>query len=267
MICTALFIGFALISPADAILYQTNDSPYKLLSLPLLDSINSDVFHSTGFTQFEHNIDHVRHLDKYPSFTTSLYPNHPISSSVYLTNGFKPITTVKSPRDLLINDIEALEAYFHNGRFLKQYFVMEDNVDDLNTHNSLDTYVNRFVPFVPSNFNIISASKTPNLGFPTLANPTPSVPTVTGSPGAVPFINPRFTQPSVLINKLTAQFRTRPIQLGSGSLGVLRLPNGAVYLGSGSLGYTNDLQKASEISNVRNRESPGASPLTFGQTP
>lgn len=260
-----VFVGSVII-PADAILYHSNDSPYKLLPLPLLDSINSDVFHTTGLTDFEHSIDHIGHLDRYPGLTTSLYP-HQISSSVYLTNGFKPVTTVKSPNDLLIDDIASLQTYFHNGRFLKQYFVMEDNLDDINTYNSVEPYVNRFVPFVPANYNIVSASKAPNLGFPSLSNPTSNLPTVAASSAAASFINPRFTQPSVLINKLTPQFSTRPIQLGSGSLGVLRLPNGAVYLGSGSLGYTNDLQKATEISDVRNRQSPGAGPLTFGKAP
>lgn len=256
-VCTAIFLG----SAVDAILYESTDS--HLLPLPILDSIHSNFFHP-GLSGFEHNFDQVRHLSKYPEITSPLY-SHQYSNPVYFGNGFKPLTTVKSPSDLLIDDIESLQSYFHNGRFLKQYFVTEDNIDDLNTHNSLNTYVNRFVPFVPSNFNIVSASKAPNFGFPTLPNPT--VPTAAASSAASPFINPRFTQPSVLINKLTPQFSARPIQLGSGSLGVLRLPNGAVYLGSGSLGYTNDIQKANEVSDVRNRQSPGAGPLSFGKTP
>lgn len=203
-------------------------------------------------------------LDRFPSLTSSPFFPSQLSSSVFLTNGFKPLTTVKSPSDLLLDDLSSLQSYLHNGRVLKQYFVAEDNVDDLNTHNSLEAYVPRFVPFIPSKFNFVSASKAPNLGFPTVTNPTVSPTPATVS---IPFINPRFTQPSVAITKLHPQFALRPIQIGSGGLGVLKLPNGQVYLGSGSYSYTNDEQKANEINDVRNRQSPGPGPLTFGKTP
>lgn len=154
--------------------------------------------------------------------------------------------TVKSPSDALD---EQLYGYYHNGRLLKQYFVSEDNIDDI---NALNSFLSRFMPFVPSNYNV-PASKLPNLGFPS-ATPSPTLPT-----------NP----PPYSLNALYPISRVSPvpIQLGSGSLGYVRLPNGAVYLGSGSLGYTNDRLKSVELQEVRNRQSPQASPVTFGETP
>lgn len=151
--------------------------------------------------------------------------------------------TVKSPSDVFD---DSLSGYYHNGRYLKQYFVAEENIDDI---NALNSFLSRFMPFVPNNYNV-PASKLPNLGFPTVASPPPTLPT-----------NPVHDFYSI------QRVSPVPVQLGSGSLGYVRLPNGAVYLGSGSLGYTNDRLKSEELNLVRNRQSPQAGPLTFGETP
>lgn len=160
------------------------------------------------------------------------YPTSPLNNAVFYSNIGS--ISVKPTNDFFTNE---LETYFHNGRYLKQYLVMEENLDDT---NALDEFLSRFVPYVPSNYNVQTAVRRPTVGFsPATGHNFFSVPR-----------NPPL-----------------PIQLGSGSLGYIRLPNGAIYLGSGSLGYTNDQQKAIELANVRNRQSPGASPLTFGETP
>ncbi|KAJ6648512.1 hypothetical protein Bhyg_03742 [Pseudolycoriella hygida] len=136
-------------------------------------------------------------------------------------------------------------TYVVDGRVLKQYLVMEDHDDD----NTLDSLVNNpytghaFKPYFPSNYNVDQSNRQ-NLGFP---------------------------QSQALVNAeplaTNANPTTGAIQLGSGSLGYIRLPNGAIYLGSGSLGYINDQQRISAIESVRNRQSPAAGPLSFGHTP
>lgn len=165
------------------------------------------------------------------------------------------IGPVKSPAD---HFDDALLGYYHNGRLLKQYFVMEDNFDDL---NGLNGFLNRFGPYVPTNFNVPAASNQPNLGFPTF--PQPQL-----SPGSQTAPQ-TFTNTATPINSLypTARTQAVPVQLGSGSLGYIRLPNGAVYLGSGSLGYINDQQKFNQLNEIQSRQSPQASPVTFGETP
>lgn len=160
------------------------------------------------------------------------YSTSPLNSAIFYSNVGS--VSVKPTNDFFSNE---LDTYFHNGRYLKQYLVMEENLDDT---NALDEFLSRFVPYVPSGYNIQTGARRPTLG-------------LAPAQGSNFFSVPR--NPAL------------PIQLGSGSLGYLRLPNGAIYLGSGSLGYTNDQQKATELSNVRNRQSPGAGPLTFGETP
>lgn len=56
----------------------------------------------------------------------------------------------------------------------------------------------------------------------------------------------------------------QPIQLGSGSLGYIRLANGDISLGSGSLGFIDDRDKANQLYAIRNRQSAKAGPLSFG---
>lgn len=165
------------------------------------------------------------------------------------------IGTVKSPAD---HYDDALLGYYHNGRLLKQYFVMEDNFDDL---NGLNGFLNRFGPYVPANFNVPAASSQPNLGFPSFAQAQPPSPALQTAPQT-------FTN-NAPINSLYQNARTQavPVQLGSGSLGYIRLPNGAVYLGSGSLGYINDRQKVTQLNEIQSRQSPQASPVTFGEVP
>ncbi|XP_055295107.1 uncharacterized protein LOC129564889 isoform X2 [Sitodiplosis mosellana] len=215
-------------------------------SLPVtfLDPVNTPVY-----SGYDSNFVTTNDLSKLTAFSPTYYTPQTLSTV---------FGTVKSPNDLFDD-----YSYYHNGRYLKQYFVSEENVDDI---NALNSFLSRFMPFVPANYNV-PASKLPNLGFPTI---TPS------PPQTVPAQNNPFNgfysintiNPFSAINPRVAPVQpVRPVQLGSGSLGYVRLPNGAVYLGSGSLGYTNDRIKADELNEVRNRQSPQASPLTFGETP
>lgn len=228
-------VGIVLhITLVNAILYQNYGVLPTATPLPISvwDSVNSPVL-----TAYDNTLVTSNDISKLSGYGTDYY--HP--QVLQTTYG-----TVKSPSDVID---DSLYGYYHNGRILKQYFVAEENIDDV---NALNSFLSRFMPFVPNNFNV-PASKLPNLGFPTAST----------TPTALP------TNPPYSINNLYALPRISavPVQLGSGSLGYVRLPNGAVYLGSGSLGYTNDQQKAEQLQEVRNRQSPQASPLTFGETP
>lgn len=221
----------------NAIVYQNiGVLPTAATPLPISvwDSVNTPVL-----SAFDNNLVAANDFSKLNGYGTDYY--HPqILQTSY--------GTVKSPSDVFD---DSLLGYYHNGRYLKQYFVSEENIDDI---NALNSFLSRFMPFVPTNYNV-PASKLPNLGFPTVATPT--------VPSAL-----RTNQ----LNQLNGFYSISrvsplPVQLGSGSLGYVRLPNGEVYLGSGSLGYTNDRLKADELNEVRNRQSPPASALTFGGTP
>lgn len=217
----------------NAILYQNIDVlPSATPSIPFsfLDAVNAPVLSS-----YENNLVTTNDFNKLHHFG---YYTPQTLSTIY--------PTVKSPNDVFD---DSLYGYYHNGRFLKQYFVSEENVDDI---NALNSFLSRFMPFVPANYNV-PASKLPNLGFPTIPTSPPAP--VQNNP-----INDFYSINSLRIAPV-------PVQLGSGSLGYVRLPNGNVYLGSGSLGYTNEQQKAIELNEVRNRQSPQASPLHFGETP
>lgn len=226
------------ISFVNAVLYQNIDvlPPTSPIPLSIWGSANPSVLPSFDNTLFTPNEEY----NKLAGYGTTYY--HPQTlSTIY--------GTVKSPSDVYDDN---LLGYYHNGRYLKQYFVSEDNIDDI---NALNSFLSRFMPFVPANFNV-PASKLPNLGFPTIAPPP--------QPPPVPAFQ---TNPLNNFYSLQRAVPAVPVQLGSGSLGYVRHPNGAVYLGSGSLGYVNDRQKTNELNEVRNRQSPQAGPLTFGETP
>jgi len=228
------------ISLVNGILYPNYGVLPTEPSLPIsfLDPVNTPVY-----SGYDSNLVTTNDLSKYTAYNPTYYTPQTLST-VY--------GTVKSPGDVFDD-----YGYYHNGRFLKQYFVSEENVDDI---NALNSFLSRFMPFVPANYNV-PASKLPNLGFPTIAPPLPQPAQIQNNP-----LNDFYS-----INSINSLTRISPVQtvgqLGSGSLGYVRLSNGAVYLGSGSLGYTNDRLKADELNEVRNRQSPQAGPLTFGETP
>lgn len=134
-------------------------------------------------------------------------------------------------------------TYIVNGRILKQYLVMENHDEDNTLDSFLNDPVNRnaYVPYLPHlNFN---RADRPNLGFP--------------NGGA---------RTAQLNAAQSTQNFGQQIAVGSGSLGFVRHANGAVYLGSGSLGYNNDQQRSAAVQN-RNGKSPAPSPLSFGHNP
>ncbi|KAH8350637.1 hypothetical protein KR067_013127 [Drosophila pandora] len=57
------------------------------------------------------------------------------------------------------------------------------------------------------------------------------------------------------------------IALGSGGLGFVRLPNGNVYLGSGSLGYISGQQRVASVLDARTRSESTSDALHFGHGP
>lgn len=222
LVCVALQLN-----AVGGILYQNIGLLPTTATLPIpLWSINSP-----AFGPFDHNILSSNDFNK-----LILGPNILEQNTLF--------GTVKAPSDVLDT---TLHGYYQNGRFLKQYFVAEDNIDDL---NELNNFL-RFTPYVPSSYNVPAASKQPNLGFPSYRT----------APSTLPHNLPYSDFYSI------TRALPKPTQLGSGSLGYIRLPNGAVYLGSGSLGYINDEQKTNELTEVRNRQSPQAGPLTFGDAP
>lgn len=227
-------LGAVFLRPTRAILYHhglvsvPTYTPTTTLPLPLLAFNQQQQQHHLVQTNILNQLDtSLESVKNANTFSTS-----PLNSAIFYSNVGS--VSVKPSNDFFSNE---LDPYFHNGRYLKQYLVMEENLDDT---NALDEFLSRFVPYVPSNYNLRTAVRRPTVGYaPAQGNNFFSLPRT----------------PAL------------PIQLGSGSLGYLRLPNGAIYLGSGSLGYTNDQQKAIDLDNVRNRQSPGAGPLTFGETP
>lgn len=216
---------------AAGILYQNIDVGLLPSSSPLpLPLWDVNAINHPSLTALDHSLLNSNDFNKFSTFgypTTTLYG------------------TVKAPSDLLDN---SLLNYYHNGRFLKQYFVMEDNFDDL---NELNNFLGRYMPFVPANYNVPPASSRPNLGFPIESQQPPP------------------TQSISNLNYFSLPQRQSPvpIQLGSGSLGFIRAPNGGIYLGSGSLGYIDDKTKFLQLNEARNRQSPQASPTHFGETP
>lgn len=225
----------------NGILYQNYGVIQQPTPLPISvwDSVNAPVF-----SAYDNSFVTSNDLTKLGGYGTDYY--HP--QVLQTTYG-----TVKSPSDVLD---DSLYGYYHNGRVLKQYFVSEENIDDI---NALNSFLSRFMPYVPSNYNV-PASKLPNLGFPTTASfptapPPPALPT---NPPVQYALNDLYPIPRI---------SPVPVQFGSGGLSYVRLQNGEVYLGSGGLGYTNDRLKTEELQEVRNRQSPQASPVTFGETP
>lgn len=189
----------------EAIIFPNIDQSVTPLSLPLLQAFGPTLSSNdlSDFDAFHNKLNGISFPGSYTN--TFVYPSvGPPANAITFSND--------------------LPSYYHNGRILKQYLVMEDNYDDL---NGLENYLSRFNPYVPQNIN---------------------------SNGAGGFFPQERNAPV-------------PVQLGSGSLGYLRLANGAVYLGSGSLGYTNGPQKTVELNDIRSRQSPKASPLTFGEAP
>lgn len=233
-----------------AIVYEN----YNFLPAPPAAAYPISVLGPHSINVLDHNLLPAFDLPKYSSYGPQI-----LSPTSF-------IGTVKSPAD---NFHDAILGYYHNGRLLKQYFVMEDNFDDL---NGLNGYLNRFGPYVPTNFNVQAASAQPNLGFPSIPSQTyqpqtyqpqswSQQPTLQTAPQTFSNNQP---EPSLFQN---TRSQAVPVQLGSGSLGYIRLPNGAVYLGSGSLGYVNDQQKNNQLSEIQGRQSPQASPVTFGEAP
>lgn len=151
------------INLVNAILYQNIELP-KATPLPIpginyWDSLNAPIL-----SPYDNNLVTSNDLSKLTAYGTTYF--HPQTlATVY--------GTVKSPNDV----IDEYGYYHHDGRFLKQYFVAEENIDDI---NALNSFLSRFMPYVPHNYNV-PASKLPNLGFPTIA-PPPSAPPIQNNP-------------------------------------------------------------------------------------
>lgn len=195
---------------------------------------------------------HAYHTQTLSAANPSVGPSIKFKPPIVVGNQFKPIII---PRPSTVDIEDAIEPYYHDGRVLKQYLVMENTFED----NTLNGYLGGLAPFLTASYSALPPPPDrPNHGF--------SVATAVSN-AAVFAQQARPTQSTPGIPTGVPQNPTTPLQLGSGSLGYLRLANGAVYLGSGSLGYTNDRQRAEQLQNVRDRQSPQPGPLTFGKSP
>lgn len=141
----------------------------------------------------------------------------------------------------------------HDGRVIKQYSVHERHHND---HPD------------PRDFQAFPSIPTQNLP----ANPTQF-------PSNFPQDNNNIAQPrTFFINSQDSNgnpnqiptFLNRnhgPIALGSGSIGVVQLPNGGVYLGSGALGYISHKDHYDNVVRITSRQQKSTrGPLTFGNS-
>lgn len=119
------------------------------------------------------------------------------------------------------------ETYLVNGRFVKQYAVMEHIPNDVAYPNDL------FAPFFVDGFNSIDG---------TTSN----------------YLDGGYFHHLPLQDGIT---------LGSGSLGYIQLDNGEIFLGSGSLGFISTKERNFQIRQARTRKSPPPGPFSFGSAP
>ena len=163
------------------------------------------------------------------------------------------------PTQITSNDLSSfLDSYIADGRILKQYSVIENQDDDKEfeiQRNSLfltpqNSQSNNNIGGQGTRFTSVFRQFEDDLNNFNVAQPT----------------SPTNTAPLTFTQN--DQNNQRPIALGSGSLGYIRLPNGQTYLGSGSLGYISQQKQQQQSNplqqtfNVRRTSQPG--PLSFG---
>lgn len=119
------------------------------------------------------------------------------------------------------------ETYLVNGRFVKQYAVMEHIPNDIAYPNDL------FAPFFMDGFNSIDST-------------------------ASNYLDGGYFHHLPLQDGIT---------LGSGSLGYIQLDNGEIFLGSGSLGFISTKERNFQIRQARMRKTPPPGPFSFGSAP
>uniref|UniRef100_A0A0K8VX23 Uncharacterized protein n=1 Tax=Bactrocera latifrons TaxID=174628 RepID=A0A0K8VX23_BACLA len=142
------------------------------------------------------------------------------------------------------------DFYVVNGRQLKQYAVVEfvDNDISQDTKPFLtQSFVNNYRAFV-------GASGTGAIA------PLPSAMQLDSAANAI-----LREQQRLAFRGATARGDT--IALGSGGIGYVRLPDGSITLGSGSLNFVTGQQHLSELRNARTRSESQRDPLHFGHGP
>lgn len=160
---------------------------------------------------------------------TNLQPFHHHFSSV--NHHRQPIqpqpTVIYRPFAYPISVLDG-EAYLVNGRFVKQYAVMEHIPNDVAYPSDL------FAPFFVDGFNGIDGTSN------------------------------NYLDGGIFHHHLPLQ---DGITLGSGSLGYIQLDNGEIFLGSGSLGFISTKERNLQILQARMRKSPPPGPFSFGSAP
>lgn len=152
----------------------------------------------------------------------------------------------------------------HDGRVVKQYSVHErhhnDHPDprDFQAFPSIPTQA---LPAIPTQ----ALPAVPNQ-FPTnfpQSNINIAQPRTFFTNSQDPSVNPNQNRIPTFLNR-----NHGPIALGSGSIGVVQLPSGDVYLGSGALGYISHKDHYDNVVGItsRRQKSHPRGPLTFGHS-
>lgn len=172
----------------------------------------------------------------YGSYGNSAAGGYPLYS-----NNIEPTAQVPTTTDHHFEE-EVEPYYYHGDRILKQYLVSEKSKHDLLIDNHLGN------PFKPP----------PILRYETRRLPF-------GGIVDVPvFDTNNFEQQLHPFKPSTLRKNHGAIALGSGSLGLISLPNGNVYLGSGSLGYVSEKQHLDTLVKPTTKPFLIAGPLHFG---
>lgn len=144
-----------------------------------------------------------------------------------------------------------------DGRVLKQYSVHEQHQNDHpdpRNFQAFPAFPTQALPAVPTQFPGNFPPANVNIAQPRSFTLTDSQnPNADSSPNQIPtFLNRNHG----------------PVALGSGSIGVVQLPSGDVYLGSGALGYISHKDHYDNLIGItsRRQKSHPRTPVTFGHS-
>ncbi|XP_014103095.1 uncharacterized protein [Bactrocera oleae] len=186
---------------------------------------------------------------------TASTPSAPSSSGGFLQGPLQPqpvrVPFGQQPIYKIGNDLGPDgDFYVVNGRQLKQYAVVEFVDNDI----SQDTKPFLTQSFVNNYRALVGASGTGAIA------PLPSAMQLDSAANAILREQQRLAFKG-------ATTRGDTIALGSGGIGYVRLPDGSITLGSGSLNFVTGQQHLSDLRNARTRSESQRDPLHFGHGP
>ncbi|CRK93398.1 CLUMA_CG006934, isoform A [Clunio marinus] len=242
----------------DAIIGPPPPPPFRTISFPTRPPTRiftpsnrwTNVFGFDDIT-YHHLFNEINGYNNYgiPTHMTPPPPQRPITPRPYHPNDYN-FVGYRTPYDFDSTYVS------HDGRVVKQYSVHEIHDNDLPDPNIFKPTTNllRPLPIPP-----MSAESAQILQFNAPKNTNFAQP-------RAHLANLRTSNPNQIPTFLTRNHG--PVALGSGSLGVIRLPNGAVFLGSGSLGYISHKDHFDNVINLASqRQKPlPRGPTTFGQS-